>query len=226
MWLLFRRVPGCRHEGQYLPIKKEGTLSPLCSHSAHTQQSQVHQQAVPAVTNASLVTTASELHTDTPRCSQRYPRGYGVITNWKQPFKKLEIGKGEMLKEGKDIAVLSVGFIAQNVKEAILKCFTENAVAHYDMRFIKPLDEPLLHDIFKTFKYIITVEDGTIKGGFGSAILEFAAEHNYQIPIKTLGIPDTFIEHGSIAQLQELAQLDINHIAEHIGLVLRTHTPN
>src|SRR5690606_34342133 len=81
----------------------------------------------------------------------RYPRGYGVITNWKQPFKKLEIGKGEMLKEGKDIAVLSVGFIAQNVKEAILKCFTENAVAHYDMRFIKPLDEPLLHDIFKTF---------------------------------------------------------------------------
>lgn len=156
----------------------------------------------------------------------RYPRGYGVITNWKQPFKKLEIGKGEMLKEGKDIAVLSVGFIAQNVKEAILKSFTENAVAHYDMRFIKPLDEPLLHDIFKTFKYIITVEDGTIKGGFGSAILEFAAEHNYQIPIKTLGIPDTFIEHGSIAQLQELAQLDINHIAEHIGLVLRTHTPN
>lgn len=156
----------------------------------------------------------------------RYPRGYGVITNWKQPFKKLEIGKGEMLKEGKDIAVLSVGFIAQNVKEAILKCFTENAVAHYDMRFIKPLDEALLHDIFKTFKYIITVEDGTIKGGFGSAILEFAAEHNYQIPIKTLGIPDTFIEHGSIAQLQELAQLDINHIAEHIGLVLRTHTPN
>lgn len=156
----------------------------------------------------------------------RYPRGYGVITNWKQPFKKLEIGKGEMLKEGKDIAVLSVGFIAQNVKEAILKSFTENAVAHYDMRFIKPLDEALLHDIFKTFKYIITVEDGTIKGGFGSAILEFAAEHNYQIPIKTLGIPDTFIEHGSIAQLQELAQLDINHIAEHIGLVLRTHTPN
>lgn len=156
----------------------------------------------------------------------RYPRGYGVITNWKQPFKKLEIGKGEMLKEGKDIAVLSVGFIAQNVKEAILKYDTDNAAAHYDMRFIKPLDETLLHAIFKSFKYIITVEDGTIKGGFGSAILEFAAEHNYQIPIKTLGIPDTFIEHGSIAQLQELAQLDINHIAEHIGLVLRTHTPN
>ena len=92
----------------------------------------------------------------------RYPRGYGVITNWKQPFKKLEIGKGEMLKEGKDIAVLSVGFIAQNVKEAILKYDTDNAAAHYDMRFIKPLDETLLHAIFKSFKYIITVEDGTI----------------------------------------------------------------
>lgn len=156
----------------------------------------------------------------------RYPRGYGVITNWKQPFKKLEIGKGEMLKEGKDIAVLSVGFIAQNVKEAILKCFTENAVAHYDMRFIKPLDEALLHDIFKTFKYIITVEDGTIKGGFGSAILEFAAEHNYQIPIKTLGIPDTFIEHGSIGQLLQLSQLDASHIAEQITSALQAVTSN
>lgn len=156
----------------------------------------------------------------------RYPRGYGVITNWKQPFKKLEIGKGEMLKEGKDIAVLSVGFIAQNVKEAILKSFTENAVTHYDMRFIKPLDEPLLHDIFKTFKYIITVEDGTIKGGFGSAILEFAAEHNYQIPIKTLGIPDTFIEHGSIGQLLQLSQLDASHIAEQITSALQAVTSN
>lgn len=150
----------------------------------------------------------------------RYPRGYGVIPDWKKPFEKLEIGKGEVLKEGKNVAVLTVGFIAQNVKAAILKCDAENTVAHYDLRFIKPLDEALLHEIFKSFEYIITVEDGVIKGGFGSAILEFAATHHYYIPIKTLGVPDTFIEHGNVAQLQQLAQLDVDHIAETIAMAL------
>src|SRR5690606_7010595 len=156
----------------------------------------------------------------------RYPRGYGVIPDWKQPFEKLEIGKGELLTAGSDIAILTVGFIAENAKEAISKLNGKTKVAHYDMRFVKPLDEALLHEIFKKFKYLITIEDGTIKGGFGSAILEFAAEHQYVIPIKILGIPDIFIEHGSVAQLQHLAFLDVNTIANTVEaalLYIKTH---
>lgn len=144
----------------------------------------------------------------------RYPRGYGAIADWKQPFKKLDIGKGEVLKPGKDIAVLTVGFIAENAKEAISRVQPICEVAHYDMRFIKPLDEALLHEIFNTFKYIITIEDGTVKGGFGSSILEFAAEHAYHIPIKTLGVPDMFVEQGTVAQLQQLVKLDADYITE------------
>ncbi len=150
----------------------------------------------------------------------RYPRGYGVIPDWKLPFKKLEIGKGQILKEGKDIAVLTVGYIAQNAKEAISEIEAKDLIAHYDMRFVKPLDEALLHEIFKAFKYVITVEDGTVKGGFGSTILEFAAEHNYHIPIKILGIPDVFVEQGSVAQLQQLAQLDPDHIVKSLKVAL------
>jgi len=149
----------------------------------------------------------------------RYPRGYGITTNWKQPFKKLEIGKGELLEKGKDIAVLTIGFIAQNTEEAISK-LSDDDIAHYDMRYVKPLDAKLLHDIFKSFKYIITIEDGTIKGGFGSAVLEFAAEHNYTVPVKLLGIPDTFIEQGSVTQLQHLAQLDVAYITKTIQAAL------
>ncbi|WP_035480194.1 1-deoxy-D-xylulose-5-phosphate synthase [Gelidibacter mesophilus] len=150
----------------------------------------------------------------------RYPRGYGVIANWKLPFKKLEIGKGEMLKQGTKIAILSVGFMAENAKEAILKVDPKYEIAHYDMRFIKPLDEPLLHSIFKSFKYLITMEDGTITGGFGTAILEFAAQHYYHIPIKTVGVPDNFIEHGSVSQLQVLAQMDATYIVKCIEYAL------
>ena len=156
----------------------------------------------------------------------RYPRGYGVIPNWKLPFKKLEIGKGELLNEGKDIVVLTVGFIAQNAKEAIFSLGAKTNIAHYDMRFIKPLDEALLHKIFTTFKYVITIEDGTIKGGFGSAILEFAAEHNYYIPIKLLGVPDSFIEHGTVTQLQRLTHLDADHIAESIEVAVKAIKSN
>ncbi|WP_299394700.1 1-deoxy-D-xylulose-5-phosphate synthase [uncultured Gelidibacter sp.] len=150
----------------------------------------------------------------------RYPRGYGSVADWKQPFQKLTIGKGEVLKEGKDIAILTVGFIAENAKEAIQKVSNSQEIAHYDMRFIKPLDEALLHDIFKTFKYIITIEDGTVKGGFGSAVLEFAAEHNYHLPIKVLGIPDAFIEQGTVKQLQELSHVDANSISKTLETAL------
>ena len=138
----------------------------------------------------------------------RYPRGRGITINWIQPFKSIEIGKGTNLKKGKDVAVLSIGTIARNVTKAI-----ENLeVSHYDLRFIKPLDKDLLHSIFKSYKSIITFEDGVVKGGFGSAVLEFASENNYKNTVKCFGISDTFLEHGTIEELQKLASLDIESI--------------
>ncbi|TWO32236.1 1-deoxy-D-xylulose-5-phosphate synthase [Seonamhaeicola sediminis] len=142
----------------------------------------------------------------------RYPRGRGVTIDWKQPFKPLDIGKGEQLKQGKQLAVLSIGAIAKNVTEAII----DLNVSHYDMRFVKPLDEVLLHNIFKTYHTIITVEDGTVKGGFGSTILEFASAYNYKNRIKTLGIPDNFVEHGKVEELQKLVGLDAESIRKFI----------
>ena len=138
----------------------------------------------------------------------RYPRGRGVIINWKQPFESIKIGKGIQLKEGKSIAVLSIGAIAKNAAEAISNCNNQDDIAHYDMRFVKPLDEKLLHSILKKYKTIITIEDNSIKGGFGSAVLEFAALHNYKANINVLGIPNTFIEHGSVDELQQSVKLD------------------
>ncbi len=150
----------------------------------------------------------------------RYPRGRGVTTNWKQPFTKIEIGKGIRLKEGNAIAILSIGTIAKNVNDAIANCNNSDTISHYDMRFVKPLDEKLLHSIFKKYETIITIEDNTIKGGFGSAVLEFASAHNYNTNIKLLGIPDTFIEHGSVKQLQNIVGLDTESLTDFInGLV-------
>ncbi len=138
----------------------------------------------------------------------RYPRGRGITLDWKQPFSNIEIGKGHQLQQGENIAVLSIGTIAKNVSEAI----NGLNISHYDMRFVKPLDEDLLHEVFKNHKTIITVEDGTIKGGFGSAILEFASDNNYKNTIKTLGIPDTFVEHGKVDELQKLIGLDLESL--------------
>tara|TARA_R110002126_G_scaffold291568_1_gene453683 strand:- start:36175 stop:37947 length:1773 start_codon:yes stop_codon:yes gene_type:complete len=146
----------------------------------------------------------------------RYPRGYGNIVNWQQPHQKIEIGKGVCLKKGNKIAVLSIGTIAKNVEEAIDFLENKTKISHYDMRFVSPLDEQLLHEIFKKYKTIITIEDGTIQGGFGSAILEFATEYNYQNKIKILGIPDHFIEHGNIFRLQLQLGLDAKSLAKRI----------
>ncbi|ETN94470.1 1-deoxy-D-xylulose-5-phosphate synthase [Zhouia amylolytica] len=143
----------------------------------------------------------------------RYPRGRGILNEWRTPFEKIEIGTGTLLKEGSSIAVLSLGFIAKNVTEAINR-FNNEKIAHFGMRFVKPLDENLLHHIFKKFNTVITVEDGSIKGGFGSAIAEFAAEHHYTSTIKSLGVPDKFIEHGTVEQLQEIVGIDTNSIEE------------
>ena len=130
----------------------------------------------------------------------RYPRGRGVTPSWKSPFKAIEIGTGVQLEQGEGLAVLSIGAISNTVTEAIrgLNC------GHYDMRFIKPLDESLLHTIFKTHSTLITIEDGVENGGFGSAILEFAATHRYKNDVVVKGIPDEFIEHGAIDNLQQL----------------------
>jgi 1-deoxy-D-xylulose-5-phosphate synthase len=144
----------------------------------------------------------------------RYPRGKGKIIDWEKPFQKIEIGKGIYLKEGGKIAVLSVGIIADTVSEAITLSVKRDELAHYDMRFIKPLDENLLHQIFKKYQKIITIEDGVIQGGFGSSILDFAAQNNYKNDIKILGIPDTFVEHGSVLILQKEASLDVDSLVE------------
>jgi len=150
----------------------------------------------------------------------RYPRGNGNIEDWKQPFVKIDIGKGNLLKKGKNIAVLSLGTIAKNVTEAIESL----DVSHYDMRFLKPIDEKLLHQIFKSYQTIITVEDGTVKGGFGSEILEFASKNNYSNTIKILGIPDKFIEHGKVPELQQETGLDAESIKNTIANQLQRHS--
>ncbi|NHM05930.1 1-deoxy-D-xylulose-5-phosphate synthase [Flavobacterium sp. CYK-4] len=138
----------------------------------------------------------------------RYPRGRGIHTDWQKPFEKIEIGKSYCLKPGTKIAVLSCGTIGNNVIEALSVMANAQHIAHYDFGFVKPLDEPLLHEIFKSFLQIITVEDGVIKGGFGSAINEFAQQHRYTATIQTLGIPDIFIEHGSVPELQKICGID------------------
>ncbi|RLK03215.1 1-deoxy-D-xylulose-5-phosphate synthase [Tenacibaculum discolor] len=150
----------------------------------------------------------------------RYPRGKGKLEQWQLPFETIEVGKGTCLKEGTQIAVLSIGTIADNVSEAINQLENKEVIAHYDLRFVKPLDKQLLDTIFKKFDTIITVEDGTIKGGFGSEVLEYASEVNYQGKIKLLGIPDEFIHHGTIQQLQEVCGIDTISIQKVIQSLL------
>jgi len=142
----------------------------------------------------------------------RYPRGRGQITDWQKPYKKIEIGKANYRKEGTITAVLSNGTIGNNVIFALANLNNPSTIAHYDFAFVKPLDEELLHSIFNEFENIITIEDGVIKGGFGTSILEFASQNKYAIPIKTLGIPDEFIEQGTIEQQQYYCKIDVRSL--------------
>jgi len=155
--------------------------------------------------------------------SIRYPRGNGVMINWKTPFKKIEVGTGRKIKDGKDVAILSLGHPGNLVTKAIAELEKENiSPAHYDLRFAKPIDEKLLHEVFTRYKKIITVEDGTIIGGMGSAVLEFMGDNGYQAQVKRLGMPDNFIEHGEQNELYaecgfsptDIAQTVIELIAE------------
>ena len=138
----------------------------------------------------------------------RYPRGYGKLLHWKEDFSSIEMGTSVCLKKGKSIAILSIGTIANEVSDALQKFTNSDDFSHYDIRFLKPLDEQTLIEIFKNHRRIITIEDGVKKGGFGSAILEFAAEQNISKPITVLGLPDQFIEHGSIKVLKKEVGLD------------------
>ncbi|MEY3432888.1 MAG: hypothetical protein RL131_824 [Bacteroidota bacterium] len=144
----------------------------------------------------------------------RYPRGEGVMPEWQTPFKEIEIGKGRKIKDGKDIAVLSFGHPGNFVSAAIRNLRSEGLdPAHYDLRFAKPLDEEMLHEVFSSYENIITVEDGTIVGGIGSAVLEFMAAHQYKANVKLLGIPDRIVEHGSQKELYRECDYDAEGIA-------------
>lgn len=147
--------------------------------------------------------------------SIRYPRGKGVMSEWKTPFKEIKIGTGRKIKIGNDIAILSLGHVGNYAVEAC-KELSEAGVdaAHYDMRFAKPLDSILLHEVFGKFKQIITVEDGCIVGGIGSAIIEFMADNGYGSQIKRLGIPDEYIEHGTQKELHAECNYDKNAIVK------------
>ncbi|MDR0507431.1 MAG: 1-deoxy-D-xylulose-5-phosphate synthase [Dysgonamonadaceae bacterium] len=147
----------------------------------------------------------------------RYPRGKGELKDWERPFEILPVGKGRKLKDGKDVAVISIGAVGNIVREAIEKAGEKGIdAAHYDLIYLKPLDEELLHEAGKNFKRIITVENGSIQGGMGSAVMEFMSENGYFPEIKRIGIPDRFIPHGSVAELYKMCGMDADSIAKKI----------
>jgi 1-deoxy-D-xylulose-5-phosphate synthase len=145
----------------------------------------------------------------------RYPRGEGVLPEWRKPFEEIQIGKGRKLRDGKDIVILSLGHPGNFAAAAIRELKSEGITpAHYDMRFAKPLDEELLHEALQNYEKIITVEDGTVVGGFGSAVAEFMAENNYKNDLKILGIPDRLVEHGTLKELHHECGYDAAAIKE------------
>ena len=157
----------------------------------------------------------------------RYPRGRGVLVDWKCKFEEIEVGTGRKLIDGTDIAILSIGPIGNNVTKAIRELYPESAdndgtlpVAHYDMRFLKPLDERILHEVGEHFEKIITIEDGVRNGGLGSAVIEWMNDHGYHPTVKRLGLPDEFIEHGTVAELQNIAGIDVDNIKNYIKELL------
>ena len=156
----------------------------------------------------------------------RYPRGKGELENWQNTMELLPVGKGRQLHEGSDIAVLSIGSIGNEVIKAVKTAEKEGiSVAHYDMIFLKPLDETLLHNIGKRFAHIITVENGTVIGGLGTAVAEFMCEHGYTPRIKRIGIPDAFIEHGSIPELFQQCGMDAESILKAIRQSRKRNEP-
>ena len=144
----------------------------------------------------------------------RYPRGRGVRVDWKCPLEAVEVGKGRKMKDGTDLAVVTLGPVGNVAEKAIARAekATSCSVAHYDLRFLKPLDEDMLHEIGKTFARILTIEDGVLKGGMGSAVLEFMSDHGYTPEVKRLGIPDCFVQHGAVQELHVICGIDETNI--------------
>ncbi len=145
--------------------------------------------------------------------SIRYPRGRGRMSDWRQPFREIEIGKARLIRPGKNIAVLTIGTAGVMAEDAIIRLEEENIEPeHWDMRFVKPMDKECLHAIFRNFKQVLIIEDGVLAGGFGSAIIEFMCDHGYQASVKRLGVPDAFIDHGSQSELYEECGFDADNI--------------
>ena len=154
----------------------------------------------------------------------RYPRGRGVLADWHCPLEEVKVGTGRKLRDGDDIAVLSVGPVGNNVVKAVEMIENDGdgiSVAHYDMRFVKPLDEKLLKEVAAKFKHVITVEDGVREGGFGSAVIEWMEDNGQHLDIVRLGLPDHFVEHGTVAQLQSIVGIDAEGIRRTIEETLR-----
>ena len=170
----------------------------------------------------------------------RYPRGNGVLVDWKNPMEEIKTGTGRKLKDGDDIAVITIGPIGNDAAKAIAELEAEGkeqcaasdeskeqcegkplSIAHYDLRFLKPLDNSLLEEVGKKFKHIVTIEDGVRNGGMGSAVLEWMSDHGYQPTITRMGLPDDFVEHGTVNQLREIVHLDNNSIKETLKAVSR-----
>jgi len=153
----------------------------------------------------------------------RYPRGRGSVIDWRVPLETIPVGRGRKLHEGTDVAVLSIGPIGVEVAKAIELVGAAVSVAHYDMRFLKPYDEEILHEVGSSFRRVITVEDGVISGGLGSAVLEFFAEHDYTgIEVRRIGIPDQFVEHGTVDELYKICGMDAESIKE---CIIKTKRP-
>jgi 1-deoxy-D-xylulose-5-phosphate synthase len=169
----------------------------------------------------------AQLPRDGQAFSIRYPRGQGVLPSWRTPMEEIKIGTGRELTDGDDLAILSIGHVGNYAVEVCKKLALKNiSIAHYDMRFVKPLDEAMLHKIFSKFKKIITVEDGCIQGGFGSAILEFMGDHNYAADVKRLGIPDRIVEHGEQPELHQECGFDVAGIEKAVIEMLESVTKN
>ncbi len=148
----------------------------------------------------------------------RYPRGRGSVVDWRCPFEEIPVGKGRQLRDGSDVAVVTIGPIGVQAAEAIDELGALTAkVAHYDLRFLKPLDEEMLHEIGQRFKKIVTIEDGVRKGGMGTAVMEWMSDHGYYPAIQRLGIPDHFVEHGTVEELRRIVGIDKESIKNAIS---------
>jgi len=155
----------------------------------------------------------------------RYPRGNGVLEKSKPPFRVLEVGKGQMTRTGTDMAFVTIGPLGNVALKACEILETQGySVAHYDMRFLKPIDEEILHEVCRQFSIIITVEDATIVGGLGTAVIEFINENGYKVNVKKIGVPDRFITHGSLTELHRECGLDVDGMVSTAKFLLLTNS--